>query len=145
MLVFETRGLNKHKFCCQVWSRGGGGYWEKNHDTPSRAIERGSERENERAQKRQLSFCNGTVCGGWLTTRRTGCLEHHGNREREGLREAEVQGLHLFQQHFNYFGRRRLVKQMHSGAPATTGRNLQRFWCFEFFLFNLSPLLYSRN
>lgn len=70
-------------------------------------------------------------CGGWHTTSCTGCLEHHGNREREGLREAEVQGLHLFQQHFNYFRRRHLVKQMHSGAPATTGRNSQRFWCLR--------------
>lgn len=71
--------------------------------------------------------------GGWFATRCTGCLEHHGNREREGLREVEVQGLHLFQQHFNYFVCRRLVKQMHSGDPATTGRNPMRIWSLSFF------------
>lgn len=74
-----------------------------------------------------------TSSGGWLTTHCTGCLEHHGNKEREGLREAEVQGLHLFQQHFNYFGHRRLVKQMHSRAAATNGRNPQRLCCLSFF------------
>lgn len=43
------------------------------------------------------------------------------------MARGEVQGLHLFQKHFNYFGHRRLVKQMHSHGSATTGRNPQRF------------------
>lgn len=29
MLVFRTKGLNKNKICCQVWSQGGGSYREK--------------------------------------------------------------------------------------------------------------------
>lgn len=104
-----------------------------------------SEREREKLRERKSGSSHSVMerCGGWLTTRCTGCLELHGNREREGLKEAEVQGLHLFQQHFNYFGRWRLVKLMHSGAPATTGRNPQRLWrsiFLFFFLFNLSPL-----
>lgn len=78
----------------------------------------GGLRQIERAQKRQLSFCNG-ACGGWLSTRRASCPQHHGNKERPRLKEREDQGLHLFQQHFNYSGQLHSVAQTHS----RTGRN----------------------
>ena len=67
---------------------GGGVALRENHDTLSQEQQRGSERGIERAPKRQLSFCNGGG-GGWLTTHCTVCLEHHGNRGREGLSERE--------------------------------------------------------
>lgn len=70
--------------------------------------------KTEEAHKRHLSLCNGS-----LTARC--CLKHHGNRESKRLRRAEVQGLLLFQQHFNYFRQRCLRKQSHSG-PSVTAR-----------------------
>lgn len=130
-------------FCCQVWSwGGGGGLLRENHDTVSQEQQREGVREKLRERKSGSSHSVMERGGGWLTTHCTGCLEHHGNKEREGLREAEVQGLHLFQQHFNYFGHRRLEKQMRSRAPATTGRNPKRLWCLSF-LFFFSLLLFS--
>lgn len=114
------------------WKSRRWGLLRENHDTFSQEHQREGVRDKLRERKSGSSHSVMEICGGWLTTRCTDCLKHHGNRERERLREAEVQGLHLFQQHFNYFGRSRLVKQMHSGAPATTGRNPQRFWCLSF-------------
>lgn len=130
----------KSRRCC------GGGYWERNHDTLSEEQRReGAGSETERAQKRRLSFCNGTLWRvAYHTLHSPGAPWQQG--ERKGLREAEVQGLHLFQQHFNYFGRRRLVKQMHSGTQATTGRNPpppKRQWRLRFLPFPFKTFLPS--
>lgn len=130
----------KSRRCC------GGGYWERNHDTLSEEQRReGAGSETERAQKRRLSFCNGTLWRvAYHTLHSPGAPWQQG--ERKGLREAEVQGLHLFQHHFNYFGRRRLVKQMHSGTQATTGRNPpppKRQWRLRFLPFPFKTFLPS--
>lgn len=88
--------------------------------------------EKLREHKSEISHYVMERIGWWLAARCSGCLEHHGNRERDGLRGADVQGLHLFQQRFNYFRHRHLVKQMHSGTSATTGRKPLRFCCSSF-------------
>jgi len=83
--------------------------------------------EKWREGKSYISYCVMEQSGGWLTTRCAGCLEHHGNRERKALRGAAVQGLHLFRQHFNYFGHQYLEKLMHSRLSATNWIKPQRF------------------